>query len=122
MFKSISQKTKKKKSDLIPQVKKKNPHTPLLCGNPDSHKGHRLDGRRYGDNGRRVAADDGDDLVAVDLQPVVEADHDVVGEHAGGALLEKRWGEKKKKERVDPIFRTHVISNKVIKKKILEET
>ena len=44
---------------------------------------------RCGDwhNRRGVAAHDGDDFVAVDLQPRVEADHDVVGEHAGRALL-----------------------------------
>ena len=50
---------------------------------PNSHDGRRAG---LGDDGGRVSADDRDDLVPVDLQAVVEAHDDVVGEDAGGAL------------------------------------
>ena len=45
-------------------------------------------GRR--DNRRRVATHDRDDLVSVDLQSRMEANHDVVGEYSSRALLSKK--------------------------------
>ncbi len=50
------------------------------------------EGRRRLGDGRRVAADDGDDLIAVHLQPGVEADHDVVGEDTLGVLRQGQGG------------------------------
>ncbi len=43
-------------------------------------------GRNGCHDGWRVAADDGDDLVSVDLQPRVEANDDVIREDTSGTL------------------------------------
>ncbi len=51
-----------------------------------SHNGQGFDGGRGRHDGGRVATHDGDHLVPVDLQTVVEADDDVVGEHASRFL------------------------------------
>ena len=42
-------------------------------------------------DGRRVSAHDRDDLIAINLKTVVEADHNVVGEHTRRFLKSKKY-------------------------------